>query len=590
MIKKISCKLFFTYIIIIIICVTFTGILAIISLRNFYINHLSSNLKSNATLVANILGDDLSTNNLSQIKLKTKDLGKELETRITIIDINGIVLGDSEKDPALMENHADRPEIKEALQGKIGNSVRYSSTLEIDMLYIAIPIIKNGQILGVVRLSLPLTDVNRGIANLRKIIILATLIALAIASITSLIISLTITRPLQEMTKVSQKISKGDFSKKLKICRQDEIGQLANSLNLMSEELENKIRVISEDKNKMKVVLSSVIEGIIAIDKEGRIILFNNALKNMTDYSSDRVLGKFHWEIIRNNQLNELLKEVLQKGQPLTQEITIFSPQEKIFRASANPLTEKNEVWGAVVVLNDITEIKKLEKMRSEFVANVSHELRTPLTSIQGFVETLKDGAINDPGKAQYFLEIIEKQSNRLNNLIEDILQLSKIESQEIIMNLQSINLRDLIDKTISEFKKKIEQKNHKIKINISPQLPLIKADPEQIEVVFRNLLDNAIKYTPNGGEIYISAFEKAENIYIEIADNGIGISAEHLPRIFERFYRVDKDRSRKLGGTGLGLAIVKHIVQAHGGTIGVESKPGKGSKFFFTLPKNSRF
>lgn len=588
MIKKISCKLFFTYIIIIIICVTFTGILAIISLRNFYINHLSSNLKSNATLVANILEDDLSTNNLSQIKLKTKDLGKELETRITIIDINGIVLGDSEKDPALMENHADRPEIKEALQGKIGNSIRYSSTLEIDMLYIAIPIIKNGQILGVVRLSLPLTDVNRGIANLRKIIILATLIALAIASITSLIISLTITRPLQEMTKVSQKISKGDFSKKLKICRQDEIGQLANSLNLMSEELENKIRVISEDKNKMKVVLSSVIEGIIAIDKEGRIILFNNALKNMTDYSSDRVLGKFHWEIIRNNQLNELLKEVLQKGQPLTQEITIFSPQEKIFRASANPLTKKNEVWGAVVVLNDITEIKKLEKMRSEFVANVSHELRTPLTSIQGFVETLKDGAINDPGKAQYFLEIIEKQSNRLNNLIEDILQLSKIESQEIIMNLQSINLRDLIDKTISEFKKKIEQKNHKIKINISPQLPLIKADPEQIEVVFRNLLDNAIKYTPNGGEIYISAFEKAENIYIEIADNGIGISAEHLPRIFERFYRADKDRSRKLGGTGLGLAIVKHIVQAHGGTIGVESKPGKGSKFFFTLPKNS--
>lgn len=588
MIKKISCKLFFTYIIIIIICVTFTGILAIISLRNFYINHLSSNLKSNATLVANILEDDLSTNNLSQIKLKTKDLGKELETRITIIDINGIVLGDSEKDPALMENHADRPEIKEALQGKIGKSIRYSSTLEIDMLYIAIPIIKNGQILGVVRLSLPLTDVNRGIVNLRKIIILATLIALAIASITSLIISLTITRPLQEMTKVSQKISKGDFSKKLKICRQDEIGQLANSLNLMSEELENKIRIISEDKDKMKVVLSSVIEGIIAIDKEGRIILFNNALKNMTDYSSDRVLGKFHWEIIRNNQLNELLKEALQKGQPLTQEITIFSPQEKIFRASANPLTEKNEVWGAVVVLNDITEIKKLEKMRSEFVANVSHELRTPLTSIQGFVETLKDGAINDPGKAQYFLAIIEKQSNRLNNLIEDILQLSKIESQEIIMNLQSINLRDLIDKAISEFKKKIEQKNHKIKINISPQLPLIKTDPEQIEVVFRNLLDNAIKYTPNGGEIYISAFEKAENIYIEVADNGIGISAEHLPRIFERFYRVDKDRSRKLGGTGLGLAIVKHIVQAHGGTIGVESKPGKGSKFFFTLPKNS--
>jgi len=588
MTKKISWKLFFTYIIIIIICITFTGILAIISLRNFYINHLSSNLKSNATLVTNILEDDLSTNNLSQIKLKTKDLGKELEIRITIIDINGIVLGDSEKNPALMENHADRPEIKEALQGKTGKSIRYSSTLEIDMLYLAIPIIKNNQTLGIARLSLPLTEVNENISNLHKIIISATAIALVIASIISLIISLTITRPLQEMTKVSQKISKGDFSKKLKILNQDEIGQLADSLNLMSEELANKIRIISEDKDKMEVVLSGVIEGITAIDKEGRIILFNHALKNMIDCSSDRVLEKFHWEIIRNNQLNELLKETLQKGQALTREITLFSPQEKIFHASANPLTEKNKVWGAVVVLNDITEIKKLEKMRSEFVANVSHELRTPLTSIQGFVETLKEGAINDPEKAQYFLEIIEKQSNRLNNLIEELLQLSKIESQEIAMNLQSIDLRDLIDKTISEFKKKIEQKDHKIKINISPQLPLVKADPEQIEVVFRNLLDNAVKYTPDGGEIYISALEKAENIYIEVADNGIGISAEHLPRIFERFYRANKDRSRKLGGTGLGLAIVKHIVQAHQGTIGVESKPGKGSKFFFTLPKNS--
>jgi len=267
MIKKISWKLFFTYIIIIIICVTFTGILAIISLRNFYINHLSSNLKSNAALVANILGDDLSTNNLSQIKLKTKDLGKELETRISIIDINGIVLGDSEKDPALMENHTDRPEIKEALQGKAGKSIRYSSTLEIDMLYLAIPIIKNNQTLGIARLSLPLTEVNENISNLRKIIILATLIALAIASIISLIISLTITRPLQEMTKVSQKISKGDFSKKLKIRSQDEIGQLADNLNRMSEELENKIRIISEDKDKMKVVLSSVIEGIVAMPR-----------------------------------------------------------------------------------------------------------------------------------------------------------------------------------------------------------------------------------------------------------------------------------------------------------------------------------
>jgi two-component system phosphate regulon sensor histidine kinase PhoR len=226
--------------------------------------------------------------------------------------------------------------------------------------------------------------------------------------------------------------------------------------------------------------------------------------------------------------------------------------------------------------------------MRVEFVANVSHELRTPLTSIQGFIETLKDGAINDPEKAHHFLKIIEKQSNKLNNLIEDLLRLSKIESQEITMNLQTINLRDLLDKTISEFEGKISQKEQQVKINIPPQFPLLKVDPEQIELVLRNLLDNAIKFTPGKGEISISALEREKDIYIEIADSGMGISAEHLPRIFERFYRVNKDRSRKLGGTGLGLAIVKHIIQAHQGTIGVESKPGKGSKFFFNLPKNS--
>jgi len=588
MIKKISWKLFFTYIIIIIICVMAISLLSTIQLRNFYINHLASNLESNATLVKDILYKDLTENNLSWITSKTETLGKEINTRITIIDTKGKVLGDSEKNPALMENHSDRPEIKEALQGKTGKSIRYSATLEIDMLYIAIPIITDNQNLGAVRLSLPLVEVNENITHLRKITFFAAIIGLLIASLVSLIMSLSITRPLREMTEISQRISKGDFSKKLKIRSQDEIGQLADSLNLMSEELENKIRIISEDKDKMRVILSSVIEGIVAIDKEGRIILFNHALRNMINHSSDRVLGKFHWEIIRNNQLNELLKETLQKGQTLTREIILFSPQEKIFHASANPLTEKNKVWGAVVVLNDITEIKKLEKMRSEFVANVSHELRTPLTSIRGFVETLKERAIADPKKARYFLTIIERQSNRLNNLIEDLLQLSKIESQEIAMNLQSIDLRDLIDKTISEFKGKINQKEQQIKINIPPQFPLLKVDPEQMELVLRNLLDNAIKYTPNRGEISISALEKAENIYIEVADNGTGISAEHLPRIFERFYRADKDRSRKLGGTGLGLAIVKHIVQAHKGTIGVESKLGKGSKFFFTLPKNS--
>ncbi|MBU4483151.1 MAG: cell wall metabolism sensor histidine kinase WalK [Actinobacteria bacterium] len=590
MIKKISVKLFLTYVIIIIVCVLSTGIFATIYLRNFYIDHLASNLESNATLVKEFLYKDLTENNLSQIKSKTEALGKEIKTRITVIDTEGKVLGDSEKNPALMESHSDRSEIKEALLGKTGKSIRYSFTLEINMLYIAIPIVKDNQILGIVRLSLPLVEVNENIAYLRRIILSATMISLLIASLISLIISLGITRPVKEMTEISQRISKGDFSKKLAFRSPDEIGQLALSLDQMSEDLENKIKVISEDKNKMEIILSNVIEGIAAIDKKGKFILCNYAFEKIINCSRDKALGRFHWEIIRNNQLNELLKETLQKGRALTQEITILFPQEKIFYASSTPLGEKENIWGVVVVLNNITKIKRLEKMRIEFAANVSHELRTPLTSIQGFVETLKEGAINDPEKTQHFLKIIEKQSNRLNNLIEDLLHLSKIESQEIVMDLQSTNLKDLLDKVIAEFKEIIVQKKYQITTNISPQFPLLKVDPEQIELALRNLLDNAIKYTPEKGEISISVLEREKDIYIEVADNGIGIPSEHLPRIFERFYRVNKDRSRNLGGTGLGLAIVKHIAQAHKGTIGVDSELGKGSKFFFTLPKNSSF
>jgi two-component system phosphate regulon sensor histidine kinase PhoR len=588
MIKKISWKLFLTYIIIIIIFAISIELLATFHLRNYYINHLASDLESTANLIKDFLYQDITENNLFQLKSKTEALAKEIKTRITIIDTKGRVLSDSEKSSTLLDTHTDRPEIKEALLGKTGKSIRYSFTLEIDMLYIAIPIVEDNQILSIVRLALPLTEVNKNIAYLRRIILSATIISLLIASLISLIISLNITRPIKEMTEISQRISKGDFSKKLEIRSQDEIGQLSLALNQMSEDLENKIKIISEDKNKMEIILSSVIEGIAAIDKKGKFILCNYAFEKIINCSRDKALGRFHWEIIRNNQLNELLKDTIQKSQTSTQEITILFPQEKIFSASSTPLGEKENIWGAVVVLNDITQIKRLEKMREEFVANVSHELRTPLTSIQGFIETLKGGAINDPEKAKHFLKIIEKQSNRLNNLVEDILKLSKIESQEIVVNLQSTNLKDLLDKVIVEFKENILQKKLQITTNISPQFPLLKVVPEQIELALGNLLDNAIKYTPEKGEISIYFLEREKDVYLEIADNGIGISPEHLPRIFERFYRVNKDRSRDLGGTGLGLAIVKHVVKVHKGMIGVDSHPGKGAKFFIILPKNS--
>jgi len=586
MIKKIGWKLFITYIVIIAICVIFFGIFTITPLRDFYIENLSANLEANGLLINNFLQDDISQNNLSSIKSKTVTLAKKINQRISIVDITGNVLGDSEIDPILMENHADRPEIETALKGKTGQSIRYSNTLKIDMLYIAIPITKDDQIIGVARLSTPLSQVKFKIQNIIQIIFFSSIIALFIASLISLFVSLRITKPLREMNKISQEIAKGNFHNKIMVKSQDEIGELSHALNEMSEALKTKIKEIYEDKAKIETVLSSVIEGIAAVDKNGKIILYNYAFENIIDFPREKAVNKYHWEIIRNNAINELIKNALKMKQTITREIHTFFPQEKIFNASATPLGDKNNIMGIVFVLNDITEIKKLEKMRSEFVANVSHELRTPLTSIQGFIETLKDKKTDDPIKVKRFLNIIERQSNRLYLLIEDLLHLSKLESQEIQMNFQKVNLGELVDKIILEFKEKADKKKHKIHLNISSGLPPVYIDVDKIELVFSNLLDNAIHYTPERGEIIISASEKKDTVYVEITDNGIGISAEHLPRLFERFYRVNKDRSRKFGGTGLGLAIVKHIIIAHKGTMGVKSSPGQGSTFFFELPK----
>ena len=413
------------------------------------------------------------------------------------------------------------------------------------------------------------------------------LLALLVAGGIGFLIARMITKPLREMAGLAKNIARGDFKRQIKVRSKDEIGELANTFNQMAEELKIKIQTITEDRNEIRAILTSVIEGVLAIDKNERVILFNSALEEMFKVIKDKVIGKFFWEVIRNNELSVLLKEAMNKRKLETRELTLFLPEERIFQVHALPIKGEEGISGVVAVLHDITELKKLERMRIEFVANVSHELRTPLTSIRGFVETLKGGAIREPENSQRFLDIIESHTERLNNLINDLLELSKIESKEIKMEFQPIALREAIEEVVSNFKEALKQKGHIVEIDIPPDFPQVEADPERIEQVFTNLLDNAIKFTPKNGRICIRAVDKEKDIQIEVSDTGIGIPQEHLPRLFERFYRVDKARSRELGGTGLGLSIVKHITQAHGGKVGVESELGKGSKFFFTLPKN---
>lgn len=411
----------------------------------------------------------------------------------------------------------------------------------------------------------------------------------------SIFIARTLTEPLADMVYVARNISKGIFRTRAWVRSKDEIGTLAESINQMSENLEERIKTISENTNELMAILSSMIEGVVAIDKNERIMMINEAAKKMFNLYNDSIIGRPYWEIIRNNELYNCIAKALAEGHTRSAEITDALFSDRVFRAQAAPIFElpstsggEKTVTGAVLVFNDITDLRRLEKVRIDFVANVSHELKTPITSIKGFVETLKERALNEPENARKFLDIIETHTDRLNNLINDLLHLSRIESKDIPLKITEIDPLLVINKVAESLADKLREKKHALSIKLPDNFPRLMADESLLEQAITNLLDNAIKYTEDGGKITVSGVDEKNWIKIEAADTGIGIPAKDLPRIFERFYRVDKARSREMGGTGLGLAIVKHIMAAHGGSVTVESKLGVGSKFTLLFPKIS--
>jgi two-component system phosphate regulon sensor histidine kinase PhoR len=350
-------------------------------------------------------------------------------------------------------------------------------------------------------------------------------------------------------------------------------------------DLQNKMEMM-QDKMELEAMLSSMVEGVMVIGRDERIMLFNAPVYEMLELRSRETIGKAYWEVIRNDEINTLLKEAMTEKKSLKKEITIISPEETQFLMQVSAiLTPQDRLSGIVAVFHDITELKKLARLRSEFVANVSHEFKTPLTSIKGFVETLRDGAVKDKEKAEKFLGIIQKHTEQLEELVNDLLSLSALESKEVPLNFEISPLEPLIQTTINLHKNQIDQRKLHVSVEIPEGLPSLSLDPVKINEVFSNLLNNAIKFTPPGGEININASQNGEFVRIDFTDSGIGIESQNFGRIFERFYRVDKGRSRDMGGTGLGLAIVKHIVQSHNGKISVESEFGKGSTFSVFLP-----
>lgn len=391
--------------------------------------------------------------------------------------------------------------------------------------------------------------------------------------------------PLRRITEVAQRMAEGDLEQEIRISSRDEIGILAASLNNMARRLKENIDQITEERNKLAAILSSMDEGVLAIDRQGNIILINPVVEKLFRVTAEEAVGRNVIEVIRNYELERLIRKALEENIHQAVEMSFLMPDPRIFRVQLVPLRRGEEMAGIVVVLRDISELRRLEQMRSEFVANVSHELRTPLTSIRGFTETLLDGALEDPTVARHFLQIIHDEAERLTRLINDLLSLSTLESRRREPNRKLLDWHRLVGEVVSMLAPLVQGKNLEVEVKVAEDLPPVPADRDMMGQMLINLLDNAIKYTPDGGKIKVAVWGEGDNLVLQVADTGIGIPPESLPRIFERFYRADKARSRELGGTGLGLAIVKHIVEAHGGRIEVESRVNGGTSFTVYLP-----
>jgi two-component system phosphate regulon sensor histidine kinase PhoR len=587
---KMQSKLFLTYLLLSILGLSVAGVLISLSEKKRFLTDIEQNMISEVQLLSNIFAESLKdSSNMAKADSLADELGSEIQGRITIIDKNGKVLGDSyENGEELlnMENHRNRPEVVLALQDKVGKSIRYSYTIKTDMLYIALPIKTKAGIWGVARLSLPLVELRDRQRMIFNIIALGLFVAFIFSIFLSYGFSKQVTKPLRQMMQVSRGISRGDFTQKIKIDRKDEIGELSGILNQMSDELWQKIAHITEDKSQLHSILSSMIEGVLAVDSQGRVLLVNDALSRMFELDTP-FYGKTYYEIIRNPDLNQFVHQVLSNRREEKKEIAFIHPKPKDFMIQSAMVEQSGPgAILAIFVFHDITELKKTERIRKDFVANVSHELRTPLTSIKGFVEALKDGAMNSPEQSTRFLSIISQHTDRMNKIISDLLQLSQIESKEFELKMEPFSLKELVEEVVYSLKRSADQKSQSIEINLHSEAQKVLGDKYRINQALTNFLDNAIKYTPEKGKIKIESRDKGERIEIAVIDNGMGIPPNDLPRIFERFYTVDKGRSRELGGTGLGLSIVKHIIEAHGGTVNVQSQPGKGSEFSFTLKK----
>ncbi|OAJ74457.1 PAS domain-containing sensor histidine kinase [Brevibacillus sp. SKDU10] len=544
-------------------------------------------LRKEALFISETIIDPKILTQQERLEAQIQHFTESMEVRITVVDPLGVVMADTSGVDQKLKNHAHRPEIEAALRGQVGIAHRESDTLHQQMIYVAVPLKDNrtGQVVGAVRSAMSMQTITQSVHQMWFSLVMGLVITLIIGSIVSSRISHGITKPIEEIIRVARNITQRQYESRVKIKPRDELGQLATAINFMASSLEQQMYQISENQQRLTGVLATMPSGVILIAENGRIELINNAVEKMLNISSSELVGKLHFEAGHNYGFSKHIDDVMRTGERKRDEIHIFYPTERMIYADFSPYVNyRGEIKGVLAVLNDITDIRRLEKMRSDFVANVSHELRTPITSIKGFTETLLDGALKDEEISRHFLQIIYDESERLFRLISDILDLSKIEQKRITLTYTEVEMHRLIEETAVLLREQLQRKELKL-ILPADQGIMLRADKDCLQQILLNLLANAIAYTPEGGNITIELRRDEDYLYLDVADTGIGIPEDDLGRIFERFYRVDKARSRDSGGTGLGLAIVKHICESLHGSITVRSTEGVGSVFSVILP-----
>lgn len=585
MFKSFSGRLSLTFMALIILVAGGSGLASSLYMKNFYMSDVENNLAYNASLISHMI-------NVSQASASYQKIAAlaaaDTDARVTIVDKDGKVLADSQFDPATVENHKSRPEIYQALQGQRGVSTRLSDTAKIDMLYVAVPF-QSQTVSGAVRVAKPLYQVQTLYNHILMLILWTVLGIGAGALILSIFLARRFATPLKDVTRAVEQIAQGNFNQKVSVQVDDELGSLVNSFNDMAERLQTNMEEINTVKNRLEAVLENTVNALFLVDNEGRLSWINTNAVHLLSIDSKQI-GRKIVEIVNNYSLLDLIDSVLKERRPKRQEIVLRAAQgEKILEVNLVPVLTPERIYqpDVLVVLNDISELKRLQQVRQDFVANVSHELKTPVATISGFAETLVAEGKDNPETVREFSQIIYDEAQRLSKMIAAMLELSRLESGYQELNQENFKLLDIINSAVSIVRKRVPGRT--ISIDAGPESSdlSVLADRDMIVQAVINLLENALNHSPEESPVLVKTEKLRDDVRVSVVDQGEGIPEKDQSRIFERFYRVDKARSRKTGGTGLGLAIVKHLIENNGGRVGVKSSPGTGSTFFFTLKSN---